>query len=53
MGKRALVVDDEARIRAVVQYALEKEGHSVTAVGDGQAALDVVGLGKVDLSCST
>lgn len=49
MGKHILVVDDEARIREVVQYALEKEGHTVTAIGDGQAALDAVSAGGVDL----
>lgn len=37
--KHILVVDDESRIRDVVEYALSKEGYRVTAVGDGQTAL--------------
>lgn len=40
MKKRILVVDDEARIREVVQYALEREGYEVTLAADGRAALE-------------
>lgn len=49
MSKHILVVDDEARIREVVQYALEKEGYRVTAVADGEAALSATARGDVDL----
>jgi two-component system, OmpR family, response regulator len=42
-------VDDEARIREVVQYALKKEGYRVSMVGDGAAALEVLERGDVDL----
>jgi two-component system OmpR family response regulator len=34
-----LVVDDEAHIRDVVQYALEREGHHVVSAADGREAL--------------
>ncbi len=37
-----LVVDDEAHIREVVQYALEREGFVVRCAADGRAALDSV-----------
>ena len=47
--KHILVVDDEAHIREVTQYALEREGFRVTAVGDGRAALDTVARGQTDL----
>jgi two-component system OmpR family response regulator len=42
-------VDDEARIREVVEYALKKDGYRVSVVGDGAAALEVLGRGDVDL----
>jgi two-component system OmpR family response regulator len=47
--RHILVVDDEARIREVVQYALEKEGFRVTGVDTGAAALAAVSRGDVDL----
>jgi two-component system OmpR family response regulator len=47
--RHILVVDDEARIREVLEYALAKEGFRVTAVEGGAAALDAVGKGDVDL----
>ncbi len=49
MSRHILVVDDEARIREVVQYALEREGYSVTAVEDGRAALDTAAAHSFDL----
>ena len=49
MSTHILVVDDEARIREVVQYALEREGYRVKAVNDGQAALDSVAELEPDL----
>jgi two-component system, OmpR family, response regulator len=49
MSKHILVVDDEARIREVLLYALKKEGFTVTAVGDGLAAVAAVEAGGVDL----
>lgn len=35
-----LVVDDDAPLREMLTRAFEREGHTITAVGDGQAALD-------------
>lgn len=46
---RILVVDDEAHIRDVVVYALTKEGYDVESVDGGNAALNRVGGGGVDL----
>jgi len=42
VSRHILVVDDEARIREVVQYALEREGFRVSAVDDGVKALDTL-----------
>jgi len=49
MSKHVLVVDDEARIREVLLYALKKEGFAVTAVADGKEAIAAVEAGGVDL----
>ncbi|MCA9643370.1 MAG: response regulator transcription factor [Polyangiaceae bacterium] len=40
-SKHILVVDDEARIREVVQYALSREGFRVSVAEDGQRALEL------------
>src|SRR5512138_2948927 len=44
-----LVVDDEAHIREVVQYALEREGFAVRCAADGHEALRQAGAGDIDL----
>jgi two-component system OmpR family response regulator len=44
-----LVVDDDAHIRDVVQYALERDGHVVINAADGAAALARVREGGIDL----
>jgi len=44
-----LVVDDEARIREVIQYALTQDGHAVELAADGEAAWTRVQAGGVDL----
>jgi two-component system OmpR family response regulator len=49
VSKHILVVDDEARIREVLQYALRKEGYEVSAVTDGREAIESVAKGGVDL----
>jgi two-component system OmpR family response regulator len=46
---RILVADDEAHIREVVRYALERDGHAVETAGDGAAALARIAAGGVDL----
>lgn len=47
--KHVLVVDDEARIREVVEYTLAREGFRVTLAVDGQSALDRVAQELPDL----
>ncbi len=49
MTKHILVVDDEARIREVLEYALAKEGFRVTCVETGAAAIDAAAKADVDL----
>jgi two-component system OmpR family response regulator len=39
MPSKILVVDDDAHIRDVVQFALEKAGLEVIEAGDGRRAL--------------
>jgi two-component system OmpR family response regulator len=46
---RILIADDEAHIREVVRYALERDGHRVELAGDGAAALARIAAGGVDL----
>jgi len=47
--KRILVVDDEARIREVLHYALQKEGFDVVCGTDGREAIEAVEKGGIDL----
>ena len=49
MGARILVVEDEPRLRELLRLYLEREGHTVTDVGDGQAALDAFDAAGADL----
>ncbi len=49
MAAHILVADDEARIREVVQYALERQGYRVTGVADGAAAVKRAQQGDIDL----
>jgi two-component system OmpR family response regulator len=44
-----LIVDDDAHIRDVVQYALERDGHTVISVGDGAAGLARAREGGIDV----
>jgi two-component system OmpR family response regulator len=46
---RVLVADDEAHIRDVVQYALEREGYAVSTVPDGESALRALEAGAFDV----
>ena len=39
---RVLIVEDEAHLAKGLQFNLEAEGHSVTVVGDGERALDLL-----------
>ncbi|MBL6456596.1 response regulator [Belnapia sp. T6] len=47
--RRILVADDNRVNRAVMQKILERAGHSVTLVEDGEAALDALETAKFDL----
>ena len=46
---RILVVEDEPRLAEILRLYLEREGHAVTVVGDGRAAIAAVDDGPVDL----
>jgi two-component system OmpR family response regulator len=46
---RILVVDDDAHIRQVVRFALEKAGHDVTEAADGRVALDAFARSPAEL----
>jgi CheY-like chemotaxis protein len=47
---RILIVDDEEHIVALMRFILEKAGHSVSSVGNGQEALRVLGVDPADES---
>lgn len=49
MGARILVVEDEPRLRELLRLYLEREGHRVTDVGDGDAALRAFETDGADL----
>jgi two-component system, OmpR family, response regulator len=49
MPARILVVDDDAHIREVVQFALEKAGLEVVEAGDGRKAVELFSRSKPDL----
>ncbi len=46
---RILVVDDEARIRAIIRKYAEFEGHAVTEAGDGMEAVSLVRRESFDI----
>ncbi|MEA2443372.1 MAG: hypothetical protein QOJ12_664 [Thermoleophilales bacterium] len=46
---RILVVEDEPRLGELLRLYLEREGHAVTVVADGRAAIDAVDAEPVDL----
>ena len=48
MTARVLVVDDEPALRDSVTYALEREGFDVSAVADGETALELAGSEPFD-----
>jgi len=49
LAKHVLIVDDEKRIREVVEYALQKDGYRVSSVADGLEALAAVEQDPPDL----
>jgi two-component system OmpR family response regulator len=48
-SKHVLLVDDEKRIREVVEYALVKAGYRVTALAEGEPVLDLLAADAPDL----
>jgi two-component system response regulator AtoC len=48
-GKQILVVDDEAKMRRVLEIALRGQGHLVLAAENGRQALAILGDNTVDL----
>ena len=46
---RVLVVDDDLTVRDVVRRYLERDGHTVTVVGDGERALEASARQRPDL----
>lgn len=48
--KRVLIIDDTKNIRLMLTKCLELEGYSVTAVSDGQQAIDIFKTDKFDLA---
>jgi two-component system OmpR family response regulator len=49
LSKHVLIVDDEKRIREVVEYALQKDGFRVSSAPDGPGALSAVERDPPDL----
>ena len=46
---KILLAEDSERIRVPIVQALEMDGHVMTAVGNGQAALEMIEAGGFDL----
>ena len=46
---RILVVEDEPRLGELLRLYLERDGHQVTVVGDGRAAISAIDAEPVDL----
>jgi len=49
LSSRILVVDDEEKMRRILELALVGMGHDVVQAGDGQEALDRLSEGNFDL----
>ncbi len=49
MGQTILIVDDDAHIREVVRFALDKAGFRTVQAGDGREALEVFDRASPDL----
>ncbi|MQW75529.1 response regulator [Nocardioides sp. dk4132] len=47
---RILVADDDVDIRELVEFKLSTLGHDITAVADGQAAVDACRSSRPDLA---
>ncbi len=49
MTKRILLVDDDARLRAIVKYRLEREGYGVATAASGEEALTAARANRPDV----
>ena len=49
LGKKILIVEDEAAMVKVLTLKLEKAGFSVESAGDGAQALGILGKASFDL----
>lgn len=49
-SRKVLIAEDDASVRKAVQPVLELENYTVTAVNDGQAALDALGKTRFDMA---
>src|SRR5207253_5371319 len=49
VGRKILLVDDEAVLSETITYNLEQAGYQVTTVADGASALEAAGREKPDL----
>ena len=47
-GRSILVVDDEPEIVTLLRFVLEKDGYAVSEAGNGQIALEVLGMEPED-----
>ena len=47
-GRNILVVDDEPEIVTLLRFVLEKDGYDVKEAGNGQIALEVLGMEPED-----
>ncbi|MFH1893518.1 MAG: sigma-54 dependent transcriptional regulator [Candidatus Zixiibacteriota bacterium] len=52
MAVRVLLADDDDALRRVIQFKLRRKGFDVTAVADGQVALDELGESRYDVLLS-
>ena len=50
MPSRVLIADDDAVVRDVVRRYLERDGHEVRVVGDGNEALRVLSSERIDVA---
>ena len=49
IGRPILIVDDEAKMRRVLEIMLQKLGHRVFGASNGREALEIFGSHAVDL----
>lgn len=49
MGLKALIAEDDAGIRSMLEFSLQLEGYEVLTAADGREALDVLALQEVDV----